>query len=159
MDVSEICSTIQPELSNFVHNIILLIKVAIPIVLVIFGMIDLGKGVIASKEDEIKKGQSTFIKRLIAAAVVFFMVAIVQLVTDIIDRQSSGEFWACANRIMNGTAGQEMTKNEKTEQENIIREQCCIEAGGTAVKGNDSVTCKDADQEKWNECFHDRNGY
>lgn len=155
MSASEICSTIQPELSTFIHNIILLIKLAIPIVLVIFGMIDFGKGVVASKEDEIKKGQNTFIKRLIAAAVVFFMVAVVQLVTNIIDRESSGEFWACANRIMNGTAGQEMTEDEKLEQENIIREQCCIEAGGTAIEGS----CKDADQQKWNACFHDRHGY
>lgn len=159
MSASEICSTIDPELSTFVHNIILLIKLAIPIILVLFGMLDLGKGVIASKEDEIKKGQNTFIKRLIAAAIVFFMVSVAQLVTNIIDRESSGEFWSCANRIMNGTAGQKMTEEEELEQENIIREQCCIEAGGTAVKGNDSVACKDADQEKWNACFHDRNGY
>jgi hypothetical protein len=47
--------------------------------LVIFGSIDFVKAVVAQKDDEIKKGQQTFIKRLIAAIIVFFIVAIVKL--------------------------------------------------------------------------------
>ena len=43
-------------------------------------MFDLGKAVIAQKEDEIKKGQALFFKRLIAAILVFFVVTIVKLV-------------------------------------------------------------------------------
>lgn len=105
LDVSEICSKIDLDLAKFIHNIILLIKIAVPIALVIFGMIDLGKGVIASKEDEIKKGQKDFIKRIIAGVIVFFIVSITQLVMSVIDRNSNGEFWTCANGIMNGTSG------------------------------------------------------
>ena len=50
-----------------VSTAITIIKIAVPILLIIFGMLDLGKAVIASKEDEIKKGQQTFIKRAITA--------------------------------------------------------------------------------------------
>ena len=43
---------------------VLLLKIVIPILLIIFGMLDLGKAVVASKEDEIKKGQQMFVKRI-----------------------------------------------------------------------------------------------
>jgi len=105
LDISEICSKIDLDLAKFVHNIIVLIKIAVPIALVIFGMLDFGKGVIAGKEDEIKKGQNNFLKRLIAGVVVFLMISLTQLVMSIIDRNSNGEFWTCANGIMNGTSG------------------------------------------------------
>ncbi|MBR3523891.1 MAG: hypothetical protein IKN87_04365 [Bacilli bacterium] len=61
-------------------TIVLIIQIGVPVLLIIFGMFDLGKAVIAQKEDEIKKGQSTFFKRLIAAILVFFVVTIVKLV-------------------------------------------------------------------------------
>lgn len=104
LDVNEICSKIDSDLVTFIHNIIVIIKIAVPIFLVIFGMIDLGKGVVANKEDEIKKGQGVFIKRLIAGVIVFFMVTIAQLVMSIADKNGDGQFWTCANGIMNGTA-------------------------------------------------------
>ena len=63
-----------------VHTIVIIIKIVVPVLLVIFGSIDFLKAVIAQKEDEIKKGQQTFIKRLIAAVIVFFVVQIVQLI-------------------------------------------------------------------------------
>lgn len=61
-------------------TIVLIIQIGIPVLLIIFGMFDLGKAVIAQKEDEIKKGQSLFFKRLIAAILVFFVTTIVKLV-------------------------------------------------------------------------------
>lgn len=71
-----------PELTHYVIN---LLQVAVPVILVIFGSIDLFKGIMASKEDEIKKGQSIFIKRLIIAIVIFFVVAIVKLFVSMVN--------------------------------------------------------------------------
>lgn len=71
-------------LPNIVSMVILIIQIAVPILLIIFGMLDLGKAVMSQKDDEIKKGQQTFIKRLLAAAIVFFIIAIVKLVIGII---------------------------------------------------------------------------
>ena len=65
-----------------VHTIITIIKIVVPVILIIFGMLDLAKSVTASKEDEIKKGQQTFIKRLIAALIVFFVIQVVQIVVN-----------------------------------------------------------------------------
>ena len=62
------------------HGVIPLIQIGIPILLIILGMLDLGKAVIASKEDEIKSAQKMLIKRAIYAVAIFFVVLIVQLV-------------------------------------------------------------------------------
>ena len=67
-----------------IHMVIIIIKFIIPVILIIFGSIDFLKAVTAAKEDEIKKGQQTFIKRVIAALIVFFIVQIVQLLVRFI---------------------------------------------------------------------------
>ena len=74
---------IPGKLAYVISMIIKLIQFGVPLLLIIFGMLDLGKAVIASKEDEIKKGQQMFIKRLIAAVIVFFVVAVVKLVVTL----------------------------------------------------------------------------
>lgn len=84
-----------------VSTIITVIKIVVPIILIIFGMLDLAKSVTASKEDEIKKGQQTFIKRLIAAVIVFFVIQVVQIVVNF----ASGEdenIVNCFNCFVNG---------------------------------------------------------
>ena len=67
------CSEFPNQLVNLVHDVILIIQILVPIGLIIWGMLDLGKAVIAQKDDEIKKGQQTLIKRITAAAIVFFV--------------------------------------------------------------------------------------
>lgn len=56
------------------------IKVVVPILLIVFGMLDLAKAVMSNDEKEMKGAQGKFIKRAIYAVIVFFIVAIVQLV-------------------------------------------------------------------------------
>ena len=100
------CSTILPnvnidtKITNTVHTIILVIQVAVPVLLVIFGMLDLFKAITAQKEDEIKKGQNMFIKRLIAAAIVFFVIAIVKLLISFISDDEG--IMTCASCFLNG---------------------------------------------------------
>lgn len=91
---------IDAKIPNTVHTIIVVIKIAVPIVLVILGMLDLFKGITSSKEDEIKKAQGTFVKRLIAAALVFFVIAIVQLLISFVAGEEG--FMTCANCFING---------------------------------------------------------
>ncbi len=71
---------IDDSIPNVVSIIIKVVQIVVPVLLVVLGSIDLIKGVIAQKEDEIKKGQQTFIKRLIAGVLVFFVIAIVKLI-------------------------------------------------------------------------------
>lgn len=93
------------KLAYIISLIIKLIQFGVPLLLIIFGMLDLGKAVIASKEDEIKKGQQMFIKRLIAAVIVFFVIAIVELVVtlavkDDIKDKGDNEIVTCIRDII-----------------------------------------------------------
>ena len=152
LTITSECTKIEPEISTFVHNMIIIIKIAVPLALIIFGMLDFGKGVIAGKEDEIKKGQHNFIKRLIAGAAVFLMISFTQLVMNIIDKESAGEIANCANLILNGKTGTDLDETEEKKLNNIIIEQCCEEANGRVIKNNGNVSCMDPDGEKYTEC-------
>lgn len=88
------------KLVYVIHMIIMLIQFGVPLLLIIFGMLDLGKAVIASKEDEIKKGQQMFIKRLIAAVIVFFVVAVVRLAVGLAADESEN-IVDCIDAIVN----------------------------------------------------------
>ena len=66
-----------PETIGAIYSILI---IAIPVIVVIFGMIDLAKAVAAQKEDEIKRNQGIVIKRIIVAVLAFFVYAIVKFV-------------------------------------------------------------------------------
>ena len=70
-----------PDLTSMIFTVI---QIAIPIILVLMGSIDLFKGITANKEDEIKKGQQMFIKRLVVAAVIFLVVIIIKFFISIV---------------------------------------------------------------------------
>ena len=81
-----------PELTSMAMTII---QVAVPIVLIIVGMLDLFKGITAQKEDAIKKGQQALIKRIITASLIFFIVVIVKFVISIVADASSASIVEC----------------------------------------------------------------
>lgn len=85
------------NLPNITSTIVTVIEIAVPIILVIFGMLDLGKAVIAQKEDDIKKGQQTFVKRLIAAIIVFLVVFVVKLVIGLVVSDDNKDILGCMN--------------------------------------------------------------
>jgi len=95
---------IDVKIANTVHSIITVIKIVVPILLIIFGMLDLMKGITAQKEDEIKKGQQIFVKRLIAAAIIFFVVSIVQFLLSFVsdDQSEKTSIWNCTKCFLNG---------------------------------------------------------
>ena len=61
------CDALMPFIRLIRDGIIPLIQIGIPIILILLGMFDLGKAVMASKEDEIKSAQKLLIKRCIYA--------------------------------------------------------------------------------------------
>ena len=84
------CSSLAPVIS-ILHSVVTLIQWGIPIVLIIYGILDLGKAVIASKEDEMKKATGTLIKRFIYAVAVFLVVFLVQLVMDVVSNSGAND--------------------------------------------------------------------
>lgn len=95
--------TMDEMIPKLVHLAVTAIQIAVPILLVIFGMLDLGKSVMAQKEDEIKKGQQLFLKRLIAAVIVFLVVVLVRLVIGLVaPSDPDNNIWNCFDCLVNG---------------------------------------------------------
>ena len=99
------------ELFNLVHTIINVIKIAVPILLIIFGMIDFAKSVVAKSEDDVKKYRKNFVSRLISALIVFLLIFIVQLAVNLIasveettneNGQTISDIWSCSKKFING---------------------------------------------------------
>lgn len=88
---------IPKKIPQLTSMIVTIIQIAIPIILVLFGSIDLFKGITAGKEDEIKKGQQMFIKRLIVGALIFFVVVIVKFLISVIAETNKDNIADCVD--------------------------------------------------------------
>lgn len=87
-NLDKVCGGLLP-IVKMLRHVLNIVQIFIPILLILFGTIDLGKAVISSDEKEIKAAQSRLIKRCIYAAAVFFVVLLVKVVMNIV--ASSGE--------------------------------------------------------------------
>ena len=88
------------ELSKTVINVL---QIAVPVILIIMGSIDFLKAVSSSKDDDIKKAQGMFIKRLVMGALVFFVFVIVKLLISAIGGDSDG-IWGCVECFINNAS-------------------------------------------------------
>lgn len=84
------CGELGPII-RLLKSVFTLLQWGIPIVLILFGAIDLGKAVMASKEDEMKKAQGTLIKRVVYAVLIFFLFTIVTLVISMVSDSRNGD--------------------------------------------------------------------
>ncbi len=71
------CETTYKPIWMIVGTIVKILWIGIPILLIILGIVDLGKAVIASKEDEVKKATKSFGKRFLYAIGAFLVVWLV----------------------------------------------------------------------------------
>lgn len=92
---------------DVVHLIINIIRIGVPIVLIILGMMDMFKAMTAQKEDEIKKAQGLFVKRLVAGVLVFLVFVIVELLFSVLSSFSGtgadDNIWDCAQCFIKGS--------------------------------------------------------
>lgn len=82
---------IDPMVPAFVRLLINAIKIIVPIVLIIFGIVEMLKAATANDEKVMKEAQGKLIKRIIYAVLIFFIVAIVQLVFNVLAKAGSNE--------------------------------------------------------------------
>ena len=110
------CTGLYPFI-KLAKTVLNLLKIAVPIVLIVFGTIDFVKAVIASKDDDMKKAQNMFVKRVIYA-VAFFLINTIVLVLfnlmaeaepidadgQILDVKSWYQCWNCTSKEQCETA-------------------------------------------------------
>lgn len=73
---------LSARLLVWLNNIMRWVKYILPVIVIIFGILDFIKAIGADKEDEMKKAQKKFITRLIAAALVFIIPLIIEFVLE-----------------------------------------------------------------------------
>ena len=81
--VTDFCNE-TAEIWQFVGYVFFIFKIAIPILLIIFGMIDLGKAVVSNDDKEIKNATTKLAKRAVAAVVIFFIPTLVGFIFSIV---------------------------------------------------------------------------
>ena len=87
-----------PEITSYIMTIV---QIAVPVILVIIGSIDLIKGITSQKEDEVKKNQKIFVKRLVIAVLIFFIIVIVKFIISLVADSSSGNISSCIDCFLN----------------------------------------------------------
>lgn len=68
------------KLTLWIANIVRWGKYLIPVIVIVLGILDFIKAIAADKDDEMKKAQGRFVKRLIAAALIFIIPFILEFV-------------------------------------------------------------------------------
>lgn len=74
---------IGSERRKLINTLMKWMRIAVPILLIVFGIIDFATALFSSKEDDMKKKRETFIKRIIAAVLVFLAPILVNLLLDV----------------------------------------------------------------------------
>ena len=80
---------------KFIGNLLKVAFIVVPILLIVLGSIDFMKAVVAGKEDDIKKAQSVFVKRIIAAVIVFLIPLIVNIIMGILPGADGSNCLTC----------------------------------------------------------------
>lgn len=70
-----------------------IIQYVAPILLILWGSIDMVKSIIAGKEDDIKKNQKTLVKRAIAAIILFLVPFLVTVGLGLIGSEEWKSCW------------------------------------------------------------------
>ncbi len=104
--------TIIPEqLVDIIHLVYNAIRIGVPIILIIVGMVDMGKAITQQKEDEIKKAQQLLVKKAIAAVLVFLMLSLVSLLFSVVtktddeaQKKQNTDMWTCIDNLLKGNS-------------------------------------------------------
>lgn len=68
---------------SIINTVMKWIRISVPILLIGLGIMDFSKAVFSSKDDDMKKAREKFIKRIVAAVLVFLVPIFVNLILDL----------------------------------------------------------------------------
>lgn len=109
--------------------VVTVFKIVIPLILIILGMVDLGKAVVSSDDKAISKSVSALIKRFIAAIVMFFVPTIVSALFSAltIGDVTSNDANICLQCVTN------VNSNSKLKNADSTKELSCSEYASQAL--------------------------
>ena len=77
-----VCKDCKNKIINFIANILKWGKYFAPVLVIILSIFDFIKAIAAQKDEDMKKSQERFVKRLIAAALLFIVPFLIYFVLD-----------------------------------------------------------------------------
>ena len=83
LDIVCVGTTLPDFVGYFVSLIYVAIRIGVPVLLILVGMFDMGKAIVAKKEEDVKKAQTLLIKKLILGVIVFLLPYFVELVVKL----------------------------------------------------------------------------
>lgn len=82
--------------------VIYIIRIAVPILIVLLGTLDLGKAVVAGEDKKIKESQKSFLVRIVYGVAIFFVFNIVNVVFGLLgfdlNNGAPRVCWVCATK-------------------------------------------------------------
>ena len=107
-------------LVNLVSIFFTIIKIAVPILLVISGMITFLKVTFSSNVDEdMKKAKSKLINNIIAAVIIFFIISIINFAIGLV-AGANNKFMSCVNCFINPDKCEKIDKEDNEIKPGII---------------------------------------
>ncbi|NMA50625.1 MAG: hypothetical protein GX951_02110 [Mollicutes bacterium] len=111
------------EIWQFAGKIVNIFKIVIPVILIVMGLITLGKAMVADDDQEIKKGFNSLLKKVITGLVIFFLPTLVNAIVGIVDSDVQGKATVCVACITDYNGAKckkkgESSSNDSKNQEN-----------------------------------------
>lgn len=120
------CGSVQgiPEgIPKFSRNAINVLKVLVPIILIVLGMIDMLRAVTSNDEKSMKEATNRLIKRVIASVLIFFVIVLVQFIVKTVAKSTESSIDEDKN-----------TENVKTTTNDITSCITCFISDGSYCK-------------------------
>lgn len=76
----------ENDVIEIINDVMKIVRIAVPILLLVFGITDFFRATFANGEEDIKKARERFIKRIIAAIIVFIVPFFVNLVLNLANK-------------------------------------------------------------------------
>ena len=92
-EASKICTDEMANILAIVRFALSVVQWVVPIILIVLGSIDLVRAIVAGKDEEIKKHQTTLLKRVIAAVIVFLVPLLVTLIMGLLGTDDWKDCW------------------------------------------------------------------
>ncbi len=102
-DLSQFCEEVRVQNSlKFLGYLLMIVKIVVPLLLIIFGVIDYAKAVVASDDKALKSSTSSFVTRIAAGVIIFLLPTIINFVFGLVAGANTGMKYAkCRTCIFN----------------------------------------------------------
>ena len=100
--LSDICN--QQATSNILYLVgvvVAVIRIAVPLILIVIGMVDLIKAMTSQDDKQIKSATTLLVKRVVIGVVVFLVPTIVGLLMNVVTAVSDDDYTACTRCVTN----------------------------------------------------------